>query len=363
MDNSPDEETQKSLYDPDPKEEADLWFLPDPAAGPAADPVGQSGFPSSRADPHPLVQTKDWQTAEAGQAGALARAASLFGALDERLRKSGSGWVHRLILMEVAEMSWHLGTRLAQDRLALYLAKRLSGAAQDAQELLQAGWAVRRLTSSAPVRMGALAGFLGREHVRVPAPPDLLERPQGQELDGLFSDWEMLIGQAGALHPITRAALGWHMWRLLGLSGDAALIEGAVVAARIGAEAGRGGAGFLPVALSGASAYLAGGTAAMRLETWYDAVARACLRGLMECDRVDRWQLRAVKMTAGMSGRTPPRLTEALTAWPLVSAPMLEARIGVSRAAVQRNMTRFEDLGLVQEVTGQGRFRFWRLTV
>jgi Fe2+ or Zn2+ uptake regulation protein len=44
-----------------------------------------------------------------------------------------------------------------------------------------------------------------------------------------------------------------------------------------------------------------------------------------------------------------------------VSAPMAEALTGASRAAVQRNLAWMEARGLIREVTGQGRFRMWRI--
>lgn len=58
-----------------------------------------------------------------------------------------------------------------------------------------------------------------------------------------------------------------------------------------------------------------------------------------------------------LTRRTPPALIDALVEWPLLSAPMAEAITG---AAVQRNLALMEAQGLVSEVTGQGRFRFWR---
>jgi Fe2+ or Zn2+ uptake regulation protein len=42
---------------------------------------------------------------------------------------------------------------------------------------------------------------------------------------------------------------------------------------------------------------------------------------------------------------------------------MAEALTGASRAAVQRNLAWMEKTGLVYEVTGQGRFRMWRVAV
>lgn len=64
-----------------------------------------------------------------------------------------------------------------------------------------------------------------------------------------------------------------------------------------------------------------------------------------------------------LSGRTPPALRAVLTEWPLVSAPMAETLIGVSRATVQRNLAWMEVRGLIREVTGQGRFRMWRAAI
>jgi hypothetical protein len=64
---------------------------------------------------------------------------------------------------------------------------------------------------------------------------------------------------------------------------------------------------------------------------------------------------------APLSGKTPPALRIVLTEWPLVSAPMAEALTGCSRAAVQRNLAWMEARGLICEMTGQGRFRMWRV--
>ena len=119
----------------------------------------------------------------------------------------------------------------------------------------------------------------------------------------------------------------------------------------------------MPVALGGSAPLRGAAGAHEALSAWLQGVEAAALRGLMEADRVDRWLRRAEDAIAPMSGRTPSRLLAALQKWPLVSAPMLETETGVSRAAVQRNMTRLEELGLVDEVTGQSRFRFWRLAL
>jgi Fic family protein len=61
-----------------------------------------------------------------------------------------------------------------------------------------------------------------------------------------------------------------------------------------------------------------------------------------------------------LSGRTPTALRKTFTDWPLISAPMAEILTGASRAAVQRNLKLMDEMGLVQEISGQGRFRIWR---
>ena len=71
-------------------------------------------------------------------------------------------------------------------------------------------------------------------------------------------------------------------------------------------------------------------------------------------------KVRADAEMTSLSGKTPRALRAVLTEWPLVSAPMAEALIGTSRAAVQRNLAWMEARNLVREMTGQGRYRMWR---
>ena len=78
-------------------------------------------------------------------------------------------------------------------------------------------------------------------------------------------------------------------------------------------------------------------------------------------DDIEAWSARAEAEMSPLSGRTPPALSAVLTEWPLVSAPMAEALIDASRAAVQRNLAWMEARGLIHEMTGQGRYRMWRV--
>jgi DNA-binding HxlR family transcriptional regulator len=76
-------------------------------------------------------------------------------------------------------------------------------------------------------------------------------------------------------------------------------------------------------------------------------------------DRLESWEADVQDACADLSGRTPPQVIRVLRDWPLVSAPMLEAQTGASRAAIQRNLNRMTQMGIIREVTGQGRYRFW----
>ena len=156
-----------------------------------------------------------------------------------------------------------------------------------------------------------------------------------------------------------RAAAGFHLWRTEGLGAD--VLEPAVIAARIGGAEGRA-LPFLPLA-RGAAPYTAGGSAAERLAAWSRAAEMGALRALMDLDRLAAWETRAREATAGMSGRTPGLLIDALLAWPALSARMAARLSGASPPGIRRNIARLQEAGLVQEITGQGRFRFWRAAV
>lgn len=319
----------------------DLWFLP----GPLDD---EPGPPALSADEGALLVA--WSRAEAAQAARLARVAGRLGALDERLRRGPEGWRHRLALIEAADLSWFAGDRIPADRLALWIALRISSVQDDGRGLARAGWAMRRLTGG-PGPDAGLAAFLGR-HAGAEAPPEdgFADRAEG---------WRQQLEAGEALHPITRAAMGFHLWSLAGLGPQGDPLEPAVTAARIAAAEG-GGAVFAPLAMGGSGGLRATGEPASRLARWLDGMDTAILAAMRQLDRIEDWTARAAAAMAGLSGRTPARLRAVLADWPLVSAPMAEALTGASRAAVQRNLAWMETRGLVREVTGQGRYRFWR---
>lgn len=327
--------------------EDDLWFLPSPM-----EEEPDYLPPGPRAEPCETEVLDDWRKAEAGQAARLARAAGRLGALDDRLRRGPEGWRHRLALIEAADLSWFAGDRIGPDRLALWISMRLLGVQDDTAALARVGWAVRRLTGG-PGPEVDLSAFLDRRD-----PENLADaaEPFADRAGG----WLDLTAQASELHPITRACLGFHLWSLAGLGQQGDRMEAAVTAARIAASEGKG-AVFAPLAMGGAGGLRVGGLPVDRLARWLDGVETACLTAMRHLDDVEAWAARAEAEMMPLSGKTPPSLRAVLIEWPVVSAPMAEALTGASRAAVQRNLAWMETRGLIREVTGQGRFRMWRI--
>ena len=229
---------------------------------------------------------------------------------------------------------------------------RLSGVQDDTAALARVGWAVRRLTGG-PGPEVDLSAFLDR---RDPEDLGVEAEPFADRAGG----WLDLMAQAADLHPITRACMGFHLWSLAGLGQHGDRMEAAVTAARIVASEGKG-ALFAPLAMGGAGGLRSGGPPADRLSRWLDGMETACLTAMRHLDDIEAWSARAAAEMSPLSGRTPPALCAVLTEWPLVSAPMAEALIGASRAAVQRNLAWMEARGLIHEMTGQGRYRMWRV--
>ena len=328
-------------------DEEDLWFLPGPLEEEPDDLP-----PGPRAEPRDSDVINDWTKAEGVHAARLARVAARLGALDDRLLRGPEGWRHRLALIEAADLSWFAGDRVSSDRLALWISMRLSGAQDDPNALARVGWAVRRLTGG-PGPMADLAAFLDRRD------PENLE-DCAERLRDRAAGWLEVMETAADLHPITRACMGFHLWSLAGLGQHGDQIEAAVTAARIAVSDGSG-AIFAPLAMGGAGGLRASGSPLERLARWLDGMNSAVLTAMRTLDDIEAWAGRAEKVMAQLSGRTPTALRKTFSRWPLVSTPMAEAVTGASRTAVQRNLAWMEEIGLIREVTGQGRYRMWSL--
>lgn len=317
---------------------AEPWFLPDDGGDRDG---GDILPPLPRADRRPLVDPAAWAAAQAALAADLAELAWLYGTLEERLRAGPAGWWHRLALREASELSWAVGDRIPVERLALWLALRLSGVQEDALGLARAAWAQRRLLGPEGIGSegeGGLAGFFGRHG--------------GEEN---LADLRALRAELVRLHPVVRAVALAQAWLMLGAGGPAGQIEALVLAGRMAAGMGRGD-GFVPQAGAWTQH---GGSVQDRLSLWLHGAARATRAALSHLDRLAAWQRRAARAMDDQKGRTAGLLVAVLTEWPMVTGPMAEALTGTSTASVLRNLTLMERRGVLREVTGQGRYRVW----
>lgn len=356
MNHAPDPDTDEdfflsSPYDSEDTEEEDLWFLP-PSADP--DQSSQSHMPWPVAARETSMAQEVWHRAEAAQYRPLLDAAQAVARYSERLRLASDGVDERIALLTVSALLRGEGIWLGPEDIALYRAFRL-GSDDRARDLSRADWAVRRLTGNLQPNED-LRAFLGRVSVNDPMPGE--DHPVGDELDLLGESW--VNGVLPDVHPLSIAAHGFAQWRKMGLTTYDQLLEPSVAALKIGAGQSTP---FLPMAeghrfdrhrlekqASGAEA---------RLVTFYAAAEAGALRAAMELERLAGWKTRAEAETADLSGRTPPLLIETFIRYPIVSAELLADAVGCSRPAARRNLAIFSDRGLIRELTGQERYRFW----
>ncbi|WP_140846698.1 hypothetical protein [Paracoccus sp. FO-3] len=325
--------------------EEDLWFLPGPDSDEPADPFAP---PLPRAPRKPLFERADWRAAEAALAQPLAALALDLGRLIERAESFGPQAGIRLALAEAAALGWWSGDRISSDRIALWSALRIGATGEDGAALIRTAWAARRLAAP-PVpgqgRAAAIAAHLGLK---------------SDDPSGLVEDFSSLLPEPGALGPVVRGCLAFHLWRAL----DERVppqrdIEAAVLGARLAIGHESAALGFLPLALAGTGALRAGGPAEQRLSAWIFGAHDAVLSALMMLDRLRRWRVQAEAGTADLSGRTPRLLIDGLLRHSMAAVPQLVAETGASRPALLRNLAILEQRGLAREVTGQGRYRVW----
>jgi len=356
------------------RDDADLWFLP----GPMEDEPDYLP-PGPAPEPKESDVVDAWRAAEAGQAAQLARVAARLGILDECLRRGPAGWRQRLALIEAADLSWLTQDRIGLVRLSLYMALRVSMITDDAKALYRLGWAVRRLTGGpAPFArrsgVGDLETFLdrrdrpgqGERFENAKAPSRVVEMAEREAFKDRATGWLAMMDQAEDLHPVTRACMGFHLWHVAELSPVDDPLEAAVTASHVAitelAPSGSmPGAIFAPIAMGGGGGFRAIGDPPARLARWLSAMESATFAALRRIEEIEAWAAAAERTMAPLSGKTPPMLREIFASWPLVSVQMAEKLTGAHRATVQRNIDWMEERGLIREVTGQGRYRMWRI--
>jgi hypothetical protein len=194
----------------------------------------------------------------------------------------------------------------------------------------------------------------------------MIEMAEREKFENRAAGWLAMMDQAEDLHPVTRACMGFHLWHVAELSQIDDPLEAAVTAARIAvadvaSARSAPGAIFAPIAMGGGGGLRAIGDLAARLARWLNAMESGAFAALRRLEEIEAWAANAEREMAPLSGKTPPLLRDLFTSWPLVSVQMAEKLTGAHRATVQRNIDWMEEKGLVREVTGQGRYRMWRI--
>ncbi|MCI2400953.1 helix-turn-helix domain-containing protein [Aliiroseovarius subalbicans] len=343
--------------------EEDLWFLP---ATP--EDVAPTDMPWPIAAREASIEPKVWQAAEKEQYRGLLGAVQAATKFGERLRQFPNEVAERFAIETVSAILRSEGTWISPEQIALYRTLRI--ASDDAaQDLSRADWAVRRLKAGRSLDVeagGALDGlhdFLGRTSVVSPQSVPGEERPVGEELSALSDRWSFGLDALSGCHPLTKAAYGFASWRAEGITPYEELLEPTTAALLVGVG---GLAPFLPMGqghrLDRHSLRAGSAGAEERLVVFYGAIEAGALAAALELDRLRAWQERAGQAVSDLSGRTPPKMVAALMRAPVVSADWLAQEVGCTTVSVRRNLKTFTERGLVREVTGQDRYRFWTVT-
>lgn len=303
----------------------DLWFLP----GPPED-LAPTDPPWPQAPKPDLPHAQDWQAAP--YATELAETAYQLGRLRERMDASSDGLRHRLGLSEICALMALDGTRLGAEQLALYAEARMPGGA-DAQDLALAHWGLRR--------------WRGRTDPLQDA-PGFFDRRARPEFAAEAADWVRAV-HAGPTHPLLRAGFAFAQARARGLAGSEFAAPPLIVSA------------LAALCLTPQRLPLG---AARRAElhrpepaSWLAAIKRSTDHALMQTALCRDW---SDKARALATTRSEHRLLEACLRYPALSVPVAVAATGLSRASCQRGLARLSAAGLLREMTGQTRFRFWQ---
>lgn len=341
-----------SIYEAEPTAEEDLWFLPGP---PEDFAPGDSPLIFVRRAEE--VAAQEWQKAERANYRGLVRAAEAVARFGARLQALPSDVVERVALQSVAAILRSEGVWLKPEQIALFRALRISPE-DGTRDLERASWAVRRLIAmrgAAPVE-DDLRAFLGRRKVQERQSLPNEDRALGEELDVAGADWSEKMGDVGDVHALTRAACGLFLWRRLQITAPDEALEPMVAAALIGAA---GQAPFLPVPEGVAPLHMRAKTPQEALESFYQAAEQGALTALLEVERLLVWRAKAREATGDLSGRTPRSLVETALRFPVFSAELAARLADCAPMSARRNLKLFEDRGLLREVTGQKRYRFW----
>lgn len=305
-----------------------------------------------------------WQRAAADPAivRILLDTAEVQAALAARLRHDpeAEGATARLALEEAGSAMWLAGDAGARDRIVLYAEGQRAAESERDQVAL---WALRRLQSGGDpsvMPLPDLRRFLGRARRLGPDPDDghaaLLTGPVGDELDQALAEWQALAVHVADSHRLVRAAILHQAWRRIGLSGVEDPVTPAVVASRIAGLEGLPAAPWCGALRRLRSLNRPGGEVA-RLSAMLEAFRAGANEAQMMVERLATWRQRAIRASTTKAMRA---VVAATAAAPVTSTNAIASATGMTPQAINGAARILRADGLIQEATGQSRFRLWQ---
>lgn len=339
-----------SIYETDPTPEEELWFVPG-----RSDTGSDTDVPWFTSQREAVVDFKAWRKAEAQEYRALTDAAEALARFGTRLAFLPPDVTERVALKTVSAVLRGEGVWIAPEEIALFRAMRASSE-DNTRDLERATWAVRRLIvgRSDRVLTGSMHEFLGRSRLKNPEPLPGEDRVTGDSLTAHAEAWQQDLAGLADLHPISRACFALSRWQALELTPYDDALEPMVAASLIGA-----GAHMPFVPIPEGRRFMLGQTPAEKLRAYYKLVEAGALAALLEIERLVTWREKAQEITRDLSGRTPPSLIDTALRFPVFSADLAAQAASCSTMSARRNLNLLQTRGLVREVTGQQRYRFW----
>ena len=298
----------------------------------------------------------EWSKAQDVHSLALADLTYLFGTLNERIN-THPHLKDFIIRKEVNDLLWLTGTRIGEDRLNRVIALNIGMISDDSLEVAKAVWCAKAFSTNLVPLQDDIRDVLGRYRVEQKSLA-LMHRPIGQEFDDLYEEWAEKIAEKGALlHPFTKAALGFFVWQAIEASGSDEL-DAAIVCQKLAAAEYTSTLGFLPIALGGQGAFKRAGTVEEKLGRWFTVAANACQRGLLETNRVLTFEQKAREV---FNSRLFESVLDVIIRSPIVSVEMITNRHKIDKSTAHRYLVKLENEGLLSEITGSQRFKFWKI--
>lgn len=298
-----------------------------------------------------------WAEAEGALAAKIAHCARLLGRL-EALADVGAPFA-RLHAQEVADALWRAGAPVRGEFVALALAQAGSAGGRAAD----IDWARRRL--EAPLESATVEGlrfWLGRGGREAEEKARDFLPAQGAEFDAALARIAALHPQMAGRSPFAAAAAQGFALARDPAFGEWREVTAFLLIARLAAGA-QSALPFAPFALGARRLRFVGGSPRADLEMMLDALSESAEAALLDFGRLRDWREKAGALADDLQGRSGRLALPVIYSHLAVNAGMVSKLAGISRASAERVLMKFESEGLMREITGGERWRWWMANV